>query len=237
MASTTTYVQVTHERNLVSDMIAALLERLNETERERMSAWSPLVEEHAEQLIHGLKRKTTSKRRLEILTAAALYDAFLEYESRTHVRCRLSLMKETFGLPTCSINAAWIQLFNNRAALRKGYSNTVYTNESSDHREAVNAILADITWAVVEMTEDVETYIGQIREQACQLLERMDCTKAEEHEPILVAGAAVYAAICTLHGKRRIQVSQRDLSNFCNYSPSMLSKAWLGLFASLVQSN
>ncbi len=237
MASTAICVQFPHEKNLVADMIAVLIEKLNETERERMSAWIPLVEEHAEQLVHGLRRKTTSKRMPEILTAAALYDAFLEYESRTHVRCRLSLMRETFRLSTCSINAAWNQLFNNRATLRKGCLNSVYGNEYSDYREAVDAVLASITRAVVEMTEDVETYVNQIREQVCQLFGRMDSTKAEEYDPILVAGAAVYSAICTLDGKRRIQISQRDLSDLCNCSPSMLSNVWLALFASLVQAN
>jgi len=218
-------------------MIAALLEKLDVTEREKMSAWIPLIEEHAEQLIHGLRRRTTSKRMPEILVAAALYDAFLEYESRTHVRCRLSLMREIFGLSTCSINAAWIHLFNNRATLRKGYSNPVNGNENYDYGEAVDAILANITRAVVGMTEAVEAYINQIQEQACQLFETMDCAKAEEYDSVLVAAAAIYAAICTLHGKRRIQVSQRNLSDFCSCSPSMLSKVWLGLFASLVQPN
>lgn len=218
-------------------MIVVLLEKLDETEREKMSAWIPLIEEHAEQLVHGLKRKTTSKRKPEIVTAASLYDALLEYESRTHVRYRLSLMSETFGLPTCSINAAWIQLFNNRATLRKGYSNPVNGNDNYNYREALDAILANITRAVIEMTEAVETYVNQIREQARQLLETMDCTKAEDYESVLVAAAAIYAAICGFHGKRRIQISQRDLSDFCNYSPSMLSKVWLGLFASLVQPN
>lgn len=237
MVSTVTCVQVPHEKNLVADMITALLEKLNETEREKMSSWMPLIEEHAKQLLHGLRRKTTSKRRPETLIAAALYDAILEYGGRTHVRCRLSLMRETFGLSTCSISAAWVHLFRNRTTLRKGYLNPVHGNEKGDYGGAADAILANIVRAVAEMSKDVEKYVNEIRRVTRQLLERMDCAKAEQHDPILVAAAAIYAAICTLDGKRRIQVSQRDLSDFCNCSRSLLSRVWLGLFASLVQEN
>jgi len=232
MASTSIDVQLTDEKNTITYMLVVILEKLDDTERAKIDSWLALIEDHAEKLIHRLKRKIIVKRRPEILAAASLYDAFLEFESRTAVKIRLPLMKGALGLPLCSINSAWTQLFDNRALLRKDYLNPVHCNSSLSHEEAVLAVLSNVTQAIIEKREDVVAWIAEIQDLACKYLELMDHVKAAEYDTVLVGTAAIYAAICNYPGKPRIQVSQRDLAQFCNHSPAMLSKVWLDLFTS-----
>ncbi|MFW9960453.1 MAG: hypothetical protein ACFFDV_05510 [Candidatus Thorarchaeota archaeon] len=232
MASTSIGVQVTDEKNTITQMLAAIMEMLTEEERGKIDSWLSLIEDHAEQCILSLKRKTASKRRREILTAAALYDAFLEFESRTLVKIRLPLMKDALSLTLCSINSVWTQLFDNRMFLRKDYLYPVYSNTSFNPERAVDAVLTNVSRAISEKKDDVETWITEIRILASKCLETMDHEKAEDYDSLLVGTAAIYAAIRSYPGKPRIHVSQRDLAQFCNHSPAMLSKVWLELFAS-----
>jgi hypothetical protein len=231
MESASVSVQITEDKSIISEMLVRILEKLSNEERERIETWLPLIEEHVEQLILGLKRKAINARRYEILAAASIYDAFLEYESRSSVKFRLPLMEETFHLRPCSINSTWTRLFNKRVLLRKDYLIPVYSNSSFTHRDAVDAVLTNIKRALFEKRDDVETWIDEIRLLTFRLLETMDNAKAAEYDTVLVGIAAIYAAIRKYPGQPRIQISQRDLAQFCNHSPAMLSKIWLDLFA------
>jgi len=231
MASTSISVQVTDEKNTITQMLAAIMEKLTEEERGRLDSWLPLIEDHAEQCILGLKRKIVSKRKPEILTAAALYDAFLEFESRTLVKIRLPLMKKALGLTLCSVNSAWTQLFDNRVFLRKDCLYPVHNSASLNPQDAIDAVLANVSRAIDEKREDVEMWIAEIRMHAGNCLETMVCGKAAGYDSLLVSTAAIYAAIRNYPGKPLIHVSQRDMAQFCNHSPAMLSKVWLELFA------
>jgi hypothetical protein len=230
MASTSIGVQIIDEKSIISEMLEVILEKLGDEDRKRMNPWIHDIEEYSEQLVLGLKQKKISKRRPEILAAAAIYDAFLEYESRTTVKFGLPLMKEMFGFAPCSINSAWTQLFDSRALLRKDYLNPVYSNKSLSQKDAVFAVVNNINRAIIGTNTDVEKWITNIRSLACQLLERIDSSNAAGYDCVLVATAAIYAAIRRYTGKPRIQISQRDLAQFCNHSPAMLSKVWLELF-------
>ncbi|MFW9956620.1 MAG: hypothetical protein ACFFCT_01000 [Candidatus Odinarchaeota archaeon] len=232
MASTSIGLQITNDRNTLTCMLAAIIENISEEERIKIDRWLPLIEDYAEQLIHELKKKTVSKRRSDILSAASLYDAFLEFESRTSVRIRLPLLKETLGLKQCSINSAWTQLFDNRAILRKDYLNPVHNNGSLNYQEAVIAVLTNMIRAIIDKTTKLDAWIVEIRILACKYLDTMDHAKAAEYDSVLVSTAAVYSALRNYPGKPRIQISQRDLAQFCNHSPAMLSKVWLELFTS-----
>jgi hypothetical protein len=231
LASTSIGVQIVDEQNIISWMLEVIVERLDNESRNMLAAWLVPIEEHAEQLVIRLKQKRTSKRRPEILAAAAIYDAFLEYESRTNVKCGLPLMKEAFGLTPCSINSAWTQLFDNRSMLRKDFLNPVHSNGSLSYQDALVAVLNNITRATIKKNVEAENWITEIHTIACQLLKTMNSSAALEYDCVLVGTAAIYAAIRKYPGKPRIQISQRDLAQVCIQSPAMLSKAWLELFA------
>ncbi len=232
MATTSIGVQITYEKDTVTHMLATIMEKITEEERMKIDPWLPHIEDHAEQCILRLKRKIVSKRRPEILAAAALYDAFLEFESRTLVKIRLPLMKQALGLTLCSINSAWTQLFDNRVSLRKDYLNPVYRSDSFNPKDAIHAVLTNIARAIIEKTDNIDTWIAEIHILACRYLGTMDGAKAAEYDSLLVGTAAIYAAIRNYPGKPRIQISQRDLAQFCNHSPAMLSKVWLEIFTS-----
>jgi hypothetical protein len=231
MASTSIGVQIVDGQNIISLMLEVIVEKLDNVSRDMLTVWLVRIEEHAEQLVIRMKQKKTSKRRPEILAAAAIYDAFLEFESRTAIKCGLPLMKEALGLTPCSINSAWTQLFDNRSMLRKDYLNPIHSNESLSYHDALVAVLNSITRAIIKKSAEVENWITEIHTIACQLLETMNASAASEYDCVLVGTAAIYAAIRKYPGKPRIQISQRDLAQFCIQSPAMLSKVWLELFA------
>jgi hypothetical protein len=230
MESTSISIQITVEKRIVSEMLVLILEKLSNEERERIDSWLPLIEEHAEKLILELKKTIANSRKLEIIAAASIYDAFLEYESRTAVKVRLPLMKETLSLRPCSINATWTRLFNNRVLLRRDFLNPVYSNGSISFQDAVYRVLTNITRAITEKNDEVKIWIAEIHALACELLDTTDKTKAVEYDSVLVGTAAIYAAIRRYPGKPRIQISQRDLAQFCCHSPAMLSRVWLELY-------
>ena len=232
MASTSLGVQVSIDNNLITSMLAVIMERLTEEEREKIDSWLPFMEEHAEQIILRLNKNIVSKRRPEIIAAAALYDAFLEFESRSSVKIRLPLMRNALGLTPCSINSAWTHLFDNRVFLRKDCLYPVRNNAGLNPQGVVNAVLTNVARAIIKKREDIDIWIDEIRILAGRLLEAMDFGKAAKYDSLLIGTAAIYAAIRNYAGKPHIHMSQRDLAQFGNHSPAMLSKVWLDLFAS-----
>jgi hypothetical protein len=165
------------------------------------------------------------------LIAAAIYDAFLEFDSRADVAVRLPLLKEIFGLTLCSINSTWTNLFDDRVLLRKDFLIPVYGTRNISSGDAVGLLLTNIKRAIIKGTSEVETWMGEIYRLSLEMLDSVDRSKAIEFDTVLVGAAAIYAAIQRYPGKPRIQISQRDLAQFCNHSPSMLSKVWLKLFS------
>jgi hypothetical protein len=229
MASTSIDVQPTYKKNLLVEMLTAVHDSLSPEDRQKLEQWFPQIEEYAEKIITGLDRTVISRRRPEILHAAAIYDAFLEHESRTNVAVRLPLLEDVFGVALCSINSAWTRLFDNRALLRKDHIVPVYGTRDTTFGSAILAIITNIRHAVLEMTPEVQKWIEQIYRQSLETVESIDMPKIIEYDTVLIATAVIYAAIRKYAGKPRIQISQRDLAQFCCHSPSMLSKVWLEL--------
>jgi hypothetical protein len=224
--------QMDHEKNQSSMMIASIYESLSTDMKKQLEQWLPLIEDYTEQIIIKQGKKELSRRKPEILIAAAIYDAFLTFESRSNVAIRLPLLKEVFSLNQCSINSTWIKLFDGRGLLRKDFLNPVYVAKDCSLEEAVYAVIKNIRRALIKPTSEILTWIDEIYQRSLEILESIDRAEAMKLDAVLVGTSAIYAAIRNYPGKSRIQVSQRDLAEFCNHSPSMLSKVWLDLFSS-----
>jgi hypothetical protein len=231
MASSSFETRTTYEKNLLADMLTAVHENLNPENRQKLEKWFPQIEEYAEEIITRLDRKVSSRRKPEILLAAAIYDAFLEYESRTNVAVRLPLLADIFGVTLCSISSAWTNLFDNRVLLRKDHLVPVYGTNDISISCAILAVITNIRRAVLQMTPEVQKWIDGIHRQSLEIVEYIDESEATEFDTILIATVVIYAAIRKYTGKPRIQISQRDLAQFCCHSPSMLSKVWLELIS------
>lgn len=231
MASTTVNQTTSESRSLLKDMLHELLEKSIDGEKERVNGWISQIEEYADDIIRRLTPKQVSRRNPEIIAAAALYDAFLEFESRTNVTVRLPQLQESLGLSACSINTAWKSLFDIRSVLRKDYLFTAYTNEDRATAKTIGEVIRNITRALVEATPEIQAWIDEIEIKANQILDEVNQDMAANYDHILLATTAVYAAIQKYHGKPKIQISQRDFAQLCDFSPAMVSKIWLDFFA------
>jgi hypothetical protein len=231
MASSSFETRTTYEKNLLADMLTAVHENLNPENRQKLEKWFPQIEEYAEEIITRLDRNVSSRRKPEILLAAAIYDAFLEYESRTNVAVRLPLLADIFGVTLCSISSAWTNLFDDRVLLRKDHLVPVSGTNDISISSAILAVITNIRRAVLQMTPEVQKWIDEIHRQSLEIVEYIDESEATEFDTILIATVVIYAAIRKYAGKSRIQISQRDLAQFCCHSPSMISKVWLELIS------
>jgi len=215
----------------VSEVMSLIVEKLEDNQRERISQWIKPIEEHAEKIVQALTPAQLKRRRPEVVAAAAIYDAFLEFESRTTIKLGFPMMQETLGQSHCSINTTWKRLFDNRASLMGDYLDDVYVKKNGLLSDAVSSVMRGLTRAVHELTPEVKKWLEKIEIEAIELAQSLKLNIVSS-DPLLIAVTVVYAAIQRHHGKMMVQISQRNLSLLSTSSPAMISKCWLELFES-----
>ena len=229
-ASVSTKLKTIGSTSAVSEVMNRLVEKLENDQREKLSHWIKIIEEYAEKIVLELTPAQLKRRKPEVVAAAAVYDAFLEFESRTTIKLRLPLMHEALGQSTCSINTTWNRLFDNRGSLMGDYLDEVYIEKNGMLSDAISPVIRALTRAVHKLTPEVKNWLEKIEIEAIELTQSL---KPENSwDTLLIAVTVVYAAIQRHHGKMMIRISQRDLSLLSTSSPAMVSKCWLELFES-----
>ena len=230
-ASVSTELKTIASASAVSEVMNRLVEKLEDDQREKISHWIKLIEEHAEKIVQTLTHAQLKRRKPEVVAAAAVYDAFLEFESRTTIKLRLPMMHEALGHSHCSINTTWIRLFDNRASLMGDYLDRVYIEKNGLPSDAVSSVIHTLTRAIYEKTTEVKNWLEKIEIAAIELTQSLKPDIASM-DPLLIAVTVIYAAIQLHHGKKMVRISQRDLSLLSSYSPAIISRCWLELFES-----
>ena len=229
-ASVSTKLKTIGSTSAVSEVMNLIVEKLENDQREKLSHWIKIIEEHAEKIVFELTPAQLKRRKPEVVAAAAIYDAFLEFESRTTIKLRLPLTHEALGQSTCSINTTWNRLFDNRVSLMGDYLDEVYIEKNGLPSDAISSVIQALTRAVHKLTPEVKKWLEKIEIEAIELTQSL---KPENSwDTLLIAVTVVYAAIQRHHGKMMIRISQRDLSLLSTSSPAMVSKCWLELFES-----
>jgi hypothetical protein len=228
-ASVSTKLKTIGSASAVSEVMNLLVDKIEDDQREKLSHWIKLIEEHAEKIVHALTPAQLKRRKPEVVAAAAVYDAFLEFESRTTIKLRLPMMQEALSQSPCTINTTWNRLFDNRASLMGDYLDRVYIEKNGLLPDAVSSVIQALTKAVYEMTAEVKKWLEKIEIEAIELAQSL---KPDSRDHLLIAVTVVYAAIQQHHGKMMVRISQRDLSLLSTSSPAMISKCWLKLFES-----
>ncbi len=229
MASVSTELKMIASASALSEVMNLLVEKLQDDQREKLSHWMKLIEEHAEKIVQALTHAQLKRRKPEVVATAAIYDALLEFESRTTIKLRLPEMYEVLGQSPCSINTTWIRLFDNRASLMGDYLDRVYVDKKGLLSDAVSNVIQALTRAFYELTNEVKKWLETIEIEAIELTHSLK-PDALNRDPLLIAVTIVYAAIQRHHGKMMVRISQRDLSLLSTSSPAMISKCWLELF-------
>ena len=230
MASVSTTLETITTASIVSDVMSLILEKFNETQREKLSQWVKLIEEHAERVVRDLAPAQLKRRKIEVVAAAAIYDAFLEFESRTDVKLGLPQMHEALGRSQCSINTTWNKLFDNRGSLRGDQLDVVYIDKNGSLSDAITNVMQVITKAVDGMTPIMHKWLDDIRTEAIELTQSLSDNFIQRYDTLTGAVTVIYAAIQHHHGKMQVRIAQRDLSLLSATSPALISKCWIDLF-------
>ena len=231
MASVSTKLKTIVSASAVSEVMSLLVEKLEDDQREKLSHWIKLIEEHAEKIVHALTPAQLKRRKPEVVAAAAIYDAFLEFESRTTIKLRLPMIQEALSQSSCTINTTWNRLFDNRASLMGDYLDRVYIEKNGLLSDAVSTVIHALTKAVYGLTTEVKNWLEKIEIESIELIQSLN-PDIVSRDQLLIAVTIVYAAIQRHHGKMKVRISQRDLSLLSTSSPAMISKCWLELFES-----
>ena len=230
-ASVSAKPKIIGSASAVSEVMNLLVDKIEDDQREKLLHWIKLIEEYAEKIVHALTPAQLRRRKPEVVAAAAVYDAFLEFKSRTTIKLRLPMMHEALGQSSCSINTTWNRLFDNRASLMGDYLDRVYIEKNGLPSDAVSSVMHALTRAVYQLTTEVKKWLAKIETEAIELTQSLK-PAIVSRDPLLIAVTVVYATIQRHHGKMRVRISQRDLSLLSTSSPAMISKCWLELFES-----
>jgi hypothetical protein len=229
-ASVSTTLEAITTASAVSDVMNFVVEKLDDPEREKLSHWMKPIEEHAEKIIRNLMPAQLKRRKMEVVAAAAVYDAFLEFESRTSVRLGLPLMHEALGRSQCSINTTWNKLFDSRGSLRGEQLGVVYVDKNGSLADAIANVMQALAKAVDEVTPIMNRWLEDIRTEAIELSQLVSPDIVKNYDPLTGAVTIIYAAIQRHHGKMQVRIAQRNLSLLSATSPALISKCWIELF-------
>ncbi len=228
MASTSS-TRMTVERDAVGLSMSLLLENMSEEARQQLGQWLPEIEVHAAKSIAGLTNQQTSKRRPKIIVAAAIYQAFLEFETRTRLILRTRFISEALGLTLCSVNQAYCHLFDKRVRILSHRIECVrmLTENPGD---LVLEIIANLMNALEEQTPEAIDWLAGVREDAISMVNSLERNQRASCEPDVLAAAAVFGAVQRQTTRAVVHVAQKDIAMACRYSPALVSKVWLRLF-------
>jgi len=231
MASVSTTLETITTATVVSNAMNLIIEKVDDAQRKKLSQWAKLIEEHAENVMRNLTPVQLKRRKIDIVVAAAIYDAFLEFESRTGVKLRLPQLQEALGLNQCSVNTTWINLFDNRRSLRGDQLGVVYVDKSGSLSDAINNVMQSLTKAVDVLTPTINKWLEDIKKEAIELSQSIPDSVVKKYDTLTGAVTIIYAATQHHHGKMQVRLAQRDLSLLSATSPAMISKCWIDLFA------
>ena len=229
MASVSTVREPIERVSEVSGIMRSVIEKLDDDEQESVSPWSRQIEEYAESLLRKLAPSHFKRKKREVVVAAAVYDAFLEFESRSNVRTSLQLLHEILGRSECSINSAWKNLFDNRCSLRGNLLEMPYSERDSSLSETVTNVVQNIRKAVDNLDADTRKWLEEIEIEAKELSMSLPQSITENFDTLTIAITLAYAAMKLHHGKMKIRITQRNLSLLASLSPSIISKCWLAI--------
>ncbi|TFG32160.1 hypothetical protein EU527_10775 [Candidatus Thorarchaeota archaeon] len=230
MASISIGIQTIHEKNSVNEILNKICDSLDKKDRSLLMPWLPQIEEYAIQLIDNLRPKDIRRRKGDVLVAAALYDAFLEFESRTKKPIRLPFLQEALSLKIGSINAVWKSLFDNKAPLTMELIEYIRLTRDQTIEDAISVIINQLTRATQKRNEDAIEWLRTIERDAI-VQNGMICNTAYSgYDIIVIAATLVYAAAKFHHSKMRIRLTQRELAILSGVSTSLISKCWVDLF-------
>ncbi|TFG32279.1 hypothetical protein EU528_03845 [Candidatus Thorarchaeota archaeon] len=229
MASVSTKLETITTTSTVSEVMNLIVEKMNDPEREKLSHWMKPIEEYAEKIIRNLTPVQLKRRKMDVVAAAALYDAFLEFESRTSVGLGLPLMHEALGRSQCNINTTWKKLFDNRGSLRGEELDVVYVEKDGSIADAIPNVVQALTNAVDGITPVMKMWLENIRIEAVELSRLVSPDIKKNYDTLTAAVAIIYATIQRHHGKMQVRIAQRDLSLLSATSPALISKCWIEL--------
>lgn len=227
MASTSS-TSMTTKRDADSQVLSPILEKLDEESLKRLEPFITEIEEHLQQTVAGVAQKKLRRRSREVMVSAAIYDTFLIFEKRTKVRVRSEFIGECLRILTSVVNTNWRALFDNRVKLDINRIECI-SGQSEDIDELISEVVQSLHDGLVKKTPEIQKWFTKIEEEAKDLLMCLDKGRIIEYPPEIVAVTAVYGAIQS-EGKPMVQLSQRDLSFTCTFSPQMISKVWKDLF-------
>jgi hypothetical protein len=228
MASTSS-TRMAVERDAVSQSMSLLLESMNEEIRAQLDRWIPEIEDHAVRSIAELPSTRILRRRPEILAAAALYQAFLEFESRTRLAVRTPFLSETLGLTLCSVNQAYRRLFDRRVSVRTQMVKCV-SRPSDDLSDLVVEVSVNLQNALERQSPETDQWFAEVERDAMSMANALTDSQRATYENDVIAAAAVYGATQRQPTQPIVHMAQKDIALTCRFSPAMLSKVWLELF-------
>ncbi len=228
--TSTSSARITVERDAVSQSMSLLVENMSEEAQQQLGQWLPEIKEHAVKSIAELTRLQTSKRRPQIIVAAAIYQAFLEFENRTRFVLRTRFISGTLGLTLCSISQAYCNLFDRRVRVLSHRIERVRML-SEDPADLVSEIVASLMNALEEQTPEAVDWLAGVREDAISMVNSLERRQRASCEPDVLAAAAVFGAAQRQTTRAVVHVAQRDIAMACRYSQALVSKVWLRLFS------
>ncbi len=239
MTSGTTGTATTRETgelvNAVTQAMNQLIERFPDEQRSKLSQWVEVIEDAADAKVHNLQKRMPEKlkrKNPDIVVAAAIYDAFIEYETRTDVKVGLNFMQSSLGYNSCSINNAWKKLYDNRVFLRGEFLELEYGKREGTLGEVISNVIEVLKSATDSPKEEAKKWLDEIEREALELSATLPHSSMDRYDVLLIASAVIYAATKQHKGKMIVHFGQRELSMLASTSPAMISKCWLDLFGS-----
>ena len=229
-ASVSTKLETITTANVVSDVMNRIVEQLDDTQREKVSQWMKFIEDHAERIVHDLTPTQVKRKKTDVIAAAAVYDAFLEFESRTCVKLGFPQIQEALGRNQCIFNTTWKKLFDDRGSLRGDQLDVVYIGKDWSLEEAITNVMQSLTKAVEGLTPKRKKWLVEIKNDAIELSQLIPKDIVKRYDTLTAAVTTIYAAIQRYQGKMQIRIAQRDLSLLSATSPALISKCWIELF-------
>jgi hypothetical protein len=221
--------RMTAERDAVSQSTSLLVKNMNDEARERLEQWIPEIEEHAVRSIAELPYILAARRRPEILAAAALYQAFLEFESRTGLAVRTPYLSEALGIKLCSLSEAYGKLFDRKVRVLHHNIECIQML-SDDPADLVKEVIASLVSALEEQNPTAADWFAEVQEDAIVMVDSLKKQQQGTYEPDVIAAAAVFGAIRRQTAQEVVHVAQKDIAQTCRFSPSLVSKVWLEFF-------
>ncbi len=225
MASTSSVIT---KKDTDTQLLAPILDKLDEESLRELEPFIADIEEHIQQTVASVPQRKLRQRNREAMISAAIYDAFLQFEKRTMVRVRAEFIADCNGVLMTAVNQNWRALFDIRVKL-DGNRIEIISGKSQDLGKLISEVVQSLQDALEERTPEVQKWFTNIEEEAKDSLTCLNSERFEDYPSEVIAATAVYCAI-RCEGKPLVQLSQRDASYTCSFSPQMISKTWKELF-------